>query len=121
MLEKYIGEKCLVCGEVFTDTDDIVVCPDCGSPYHRECWDKEGCCIKTDLHEAGLSWQPEAERPGADGEPIRCSRCGQENPPEGLFCNRCGLPLNTASLNQSRAFNEPPPNGAPGYGPYGQQ
>ena len=41
----HTGEKCFVCGQVFTDNDDVVVCPDCGTPYHRACWQKNGACV----------------------------------------------------------------------------
>ena len=34
--------KCPVCGEQFKKGDDIVVCPECGAPHHRECYEKEG-------------------------------------------------------------------------------
>ena len=36
--------KCPVCNKQFKESDDIVVCPDCGAPHHRECWEKEGKC-----------------------------------------------------------------------------
>ena len=29
----YTGKKCIVCGGVFSENDDIVVCPECGTPY----------------------------------------------------------------------------------------
>ena len=29
---KYKGEKCAACGKEFTEDDDVVVCPECGSP-----------------------------------------------------------------------------------------
>ena len=40
----YIGEICPVCGKSFTADDDIVVCPDCGTPHHRECYKTENKC-----------------------------------------------------------------------------
>ena len=48
--------QCPVCGLNFTDEDDIVVCPECGTPYHRACWKEQGACINTVLHETGQSW-----------------------------------------------------------------
>ena len=33
----YTGLECPICGEKFTAQDDIVVCPECGAPYHRAC------------------------------------------------------------------------------------
>ena len=41
----YTGIKCPVCEKTFTKQDDVVVCPECGAPYHRECYQKEGHCI----------------------------------------------------------------------------
>ena len=36
-MSNYTGCKCPVCQQPFTETDDIVVCPECGAPYHRAC------------------------------------------------------------------------------------
>lgn len=37
----YTGKKCPICSEKFKADDDIVVCPKCGAPYHRSCYEKE--------------------------------------------------------------------------------
>lgn len=103
MLEKYIGEKCMVCGEAFNDSDDMVVCPDCGTPYHRACWQEKGSCINTELHTTGQIWQPEIEEPAQ--EMIRCVRCGTDNPSTMHFCGQCGLPLNSNEGDIPRPFN----------------
>lgn len=55
---KYKGEKCFFCNEEFKDNDDIVVCPDCGTPYHKECYRQAGECVNHQLHESGGYWQP---------------------------------------------------------------
>ena len=117
-MSNYTGTKCISCGEYFKDSDDVVVCPECGTPYHRECYIKEGSCINELLHESGESWQPEYESHTTDGEqgsaePLKCIRCGAVNPPEGLFCNKCGMPL-TVNQNAERPFNsQPNMNGMP--------
>lgn len=106
-MSNYIGTKCISCGERFKEGDDVVVCPECGTPYHRECYLKEGHCINTKLHETGQSWVPENENGGNfehSGEPLRCIRCGAVNPLDGLFCNKCGMPLN-ANRDAQRPFN----------------
>lgn len=46
----YTGIKCPVCDKPFQPGDDIVVCPQCGAPYHRECYQQEGKCKFDDLH-----------------------------------------------------------------------
>ncbi len=35
-MPKYYGCPCEGCGKPLTLQDDIVVCPDCGAPYHRD-------------------------------------------------------------------------------------
>ena len=46
----YTGLKCGLCGEDFKTDDDVVVCPECGTPVHRECWKKEGECPNYEKH-----------------------------------------------------------------------
>ena len=110
-MANYIGTKCISCDRVFKEGDDVVVCPECGTPYHRACYEKEGKCINTELHENGGTWQPhydsDTESVNTDNTPIRCPRCGETNPPDGLFCKRCGLPL-TVNADEERPFNTPP-------------
>ncbi|MBP3559631.1 MAG: DUF2628 domain-containing protein [Clostridia bacterium] len=42
--------SCPLCGQAFNDTDDVVVCPDCGTPHHRECWFNNGKCANSERH-----------------------------------------------------------------------
>lgn len=57
----YINELCPVCQKEFNQGDDIVVCPDCGTPHHRECWLAEGKCARSELHSDDYSWLPTAK------------------------------------------------------------
>ncbi len=41
---------CPVCGNDFNEDDDVVFCPECGTPHHRACWTKNGRCINENLH-----------------------------------------------------------------------
>ena len=54
---KFTGEKCVLCDEVFTDSDDVVVCPECGTPHHRDCYKKHGRCGNIYMHGTGQKWQ----------------------------------------------------------------
>ena len=58
----YTGEKCIVCGKAFGKGEDVVVCPDCGTPYHRTCYDINSRCVNDALHAAGGEWQPSQRR-----------------------------------------------------------
>lgn len=62
MQEKYRHEKCPVCENRFEkDDEDIVVCPDCGTPYHRECYMQEGECVSSHLH-GEYEWKSDKEK-----------------------------------------------------------
>ena len=53
----YIDEKCVVCGEVFYEDSDVVVCPACGAPHHRECYMKQNRCGYYLNHERKIKWE----------------------------------------------------------------
>ena len=93
-MTRYTGNHCPVCEQAFTDEDDIVVCPDCGTPYHRACWQKVGACMHKSEHAAGFEWQPEF---GPEAETAAheatCPNCGTHNQPGAAQCSHCGCPL----------------------------
>lgn len=127
----YIGEKCIVCGRTFKKGDDIVVCPDCGTPYHRECWNKNGKCINDSLHAVGKSWYEEKintekvknqekemlnrKQENQTSGRIVCRECGNVNPPNATNCINCGAPLprigdNNENNNRENSQNNPSQN-----------
>lgn len=97
----YTGIRCPICNEPFKPEDDIVVCPYCGAPYHRSCFDVEGKCVYQDKHGVDdFKWEnPEsASKPGGDaaapaGEESYkiCPRCSHRNNYNALFCDNCGF------------------------------
>lgn len=86
----YIGSSCPVCNEKFKQGDDIVVCPDCGTPYHRICWNKTGVCLHEAEHAAGFEWKSEQT---AEAVEAICRNCGTHNPAGAQRCRHCGVPL----------------------------
>lgn len=99
-MANYKGNHCPICNEAFADGDDIVVCPDCGTPYHRACWFKTGVCVHADQHGTGFEWKPDAV-PGVDDTCV-CPNCGTPNPANGHYCNHCGVPLPSNGEDSSR-------------------
>ena len=87
----------------------MVVCPECGTPYHRACYKELGHCVNEARHAEGYVWQPPKAAPGpsvpleeqphapqnkTDGEGyVMCSRCGTVNPAGQERCDLCGYPL----------------------------
>ena len=55
------NDKCPVCGELFKAEDDIVVCPDCGTPHHRDCYNKTHICANKKLHGTDFKFSRNAD------------------------------------------------------------
>lgn len=55
-MPNYEDYKCPVCNRQFTKDDDIVTCPECGTPHHRECYQLSGHCVNQGLHTSGYSF-----------------------------------------------------------------
>lgn len=88
----FINSECIVCKERFKDGDDIVVCPQCGTPYHRECYQNEGKCINTKLHEENISWSQKNSEPKQENGK-KCVSCNTVNKPHSIVCENCGASL----------------------------
>lgn len=58
----YDNTKCPVCGELFKDGDDIVTCPICGTPHHRECYKSLGTCANAKMHNNDYSFKKGNEK-----------------------------------------------------------
>ena len=102
----YRGQHCPICGKEFCDGDDIVVCPECGTPYHRECYKTAGHCVNEERHGESFEWKPETapykeektpnvgQNANDDGHKVVfCPVCGRENPAEEPNCLNCGARL----------------------------
>ena len=88
-MPKYYGCPCEGCGEPLTLQDDIVVCPDCGAPYHRDCYEKLGRCIHAPAHAAGYEWK----FPYQESELCTCPACGERTLRSESVCRCCGAAL----------------------------
>ena len=92
----YEGQTCPVCGKRFNESDDVVACPACGCPHHRDCWKQEGHCHFAADHGTERQWaqgRDEAEEVPQENPTRRCPNCGTENPEFAEFCARCGRDL----------------------------
>ncbi len=93
---KLDGRKCVVCDSYLFEEDDIVFCPDCGAPHHRDCWQSVGHCKLAEFHgtseEYKYTSEPQAE-PIAEKTkaPNTCRRCGKELEENARFCPFCGF------------------------------
>ncbi len=109
------NQVCDVCGKSFDKDSDIVVCPDCGTPHHRECWMELGHCVNRDKHGEGFEWKPIMKAPeipaGGELNELKCSNCGSVNPKGTLFCENCGTalkqPFNPNNMAGGKNYNMP--------------
>lgn len=92
----YSNQICPHCGKPLLEGEDIVVCPVCATPQHRECWMQAGHCANDALHASGYVWQKEETANNKEeysvpaGDAKICHICGSENPADSLHCGNCG-------------------------------
>ena len=118
---------CPVCQKRFENGDDVVVCPECGAPHHRECFEELGPCFYESRHAQGFNFenpdddtQPDAEAPTV----IHCPRCQAENEKTAFYCSTCGYPLQSQDRTSQDNGQQQPrgPQGIPfGFGAGGAQ
>jgi len=100
-MSKYTGVRCPVCSKKFASADDVVVCPVCGAPHHRNCYMEKGECVFQGEHITGKEWEAPRETPTEGEEPARpatkrCPGCGSHNPADSIYCQTCGNRLAAA-------------------------
>jgi len=94
-LGKYTGISCEHCHKTFIEQDDVVVCPECGAPHHRECYKELGQCALNDKHAPDFVWKPKASETAENnaGAVTFCQHCNTVNPVGARYCVMCGTPL----------------------------
>ncbi len=74
-MSRFTGKLCPVCRTAFLENNDVVVCPECGTPHHRDCYRAIGKCGVTDKHAEGFVWSgrlpDEAEAEAAPEQPVQ--------------------------------------------------
>ena len=89
---------CGVCHAYLFDDDDVVYCPVCGAPHHRECYNGVGHCAFEEAHGTKNQYKkPESGEPSerddtADKKTITCAICGESYAEGQSKCPKCGAP-----------------------------
>lgn len=117
------GISCARCHAYLFSEDDIVYCPVCGAPHHRECYNSLGHCALEEFHGTDRQYSAEKEREAKEiiaqkeasarneAENIHtCIICGEKFPKEQRVCPKCG----TANVNMPNAYAFDPLGGIDG-------
>ena len=118
---KFIGEKCPVCNNRFAADDDVVVCPECGAPHHRECYKITNKCAFEEYHGTGYKWERSAaseEKNSSVEATVSCPECGFLNKESDVICSRCGSRLHSDTNTEDRTQQEQKTGRFQGQGTY---
>ena len=105
-MENFKGVKCSICEKEFNKGEKIVVCPECGTPYHKLCYNKVDGCLFSAQHGEYIFQKPNNQKsekkelePGQDeGEEkkIKCPHCLPGYGRKSInLCENCRRPLDT--------------------------
>lgn len=100
------GQTCPICHSYLFDEDDIVHCPVCGAPHHRDCYNSLGHCGLEQFHGTNEQYDPSAfsneeqqnEQNNNDAKEekseitVQCRSCGEKYPVSSQKCPNCGTP-----------------------------
>lgn len=95
------GISCVRCKSYLFEEDDVVYCPVCGAPHHRECYNALGHCALEELHGTEneysrqrneIAEEPKEEQTENTGNLTVCEMCGGEFDPQLNACPHCHSP-----------------------------
>lgn len=106
---RYTGNNCDGCKKPFLDDEDIVVCPECATPQHRECYNEKGGCVNAHLHGTDFVWKGRVNTKktifsstlikDTEAEDIICPHCGEKNPAGSKECRNCSMKFTMFGVN----------------------
>ena len=106
---KLEGRKCVVCHSYLFDDDDVVFCPECGAPHHRDCYNTVGKCGLESLHGTDAEYKftpveepekaPESEAKKAEGRV--CPVCGEKIEEDAKYCPFCSTRLGGVEIHSN--------------------
>lgn len=106
---RYTGNSCDGCKKPLQENEDIVVCPECATPQHRECYDEKGECVNAHLHGTDFVWKGEVSTKKSvlsstlvrdpEAEDIICPHCKHTSPSGSNECKNCGMKFTMFGVN----------------------
>ncbi len=93
--------KCARCSAYLFENDDVVFCPECGAPHHRECYSALGHCALEEFHGTQNQYSANDEPQNIKSENsqedkkedyIVCNNCHEKYPVTEKYCLKCHSP-----------------------------
>lgn len=114
---------CPICGQEIAkeavERGDAVICPDCGTSYHKACWEKAGGCVtfacpsKPKVQtQTQQPYQQQEQQQQEEKKMKYCSHCGKEILDEAVICPHCGCMVG----NPQYTYNQTPEADIPSTG-----
>ncbi len=106
------NKQCQICKGYLFEDDDIVICPECGAPHHRDCWQTTGHCgVETD-HGTDRQYDKvqaaKKEEETSDGEEKTCPHCKRiSKSHDGDFCPYCGQSYDSKGNRNHQQYGDP--------------
>ncbi len=99
------GQKCPICNSYLFAEDDVVFCPTCGAPHHRDCFKAVGHCGLEHTHGTDEQYDrlkktqdhnqtQQPQEPEQTQNPEICPNCKNRLTEDMLVCPYCGRPRN---------------------------
>ena len=98
------GKSCPACKAYLFDEDDVVYCPVCGAPHHRDCYEALGHCAleayhgtdkqydKLEQNKTSGAAEPKNHNSAAERSENVCAACGNAYDANLPSCPNCGAP-----------------------------
>ena len=111
-MSRFKNKLCPVCRIAFNEDEDIVVCPDCGTPHHRECYMKIGHCGIEEYHAKGFVWNgllPDQTKEQASASTAQSEQAANNETAQHAENHTVAQPMHADTQNSHHA--ELPPMG----------
>lgn len=108
-MSRFLNKLCPVCEKRFEENDDIVVCPECGTPHHRACYAKNNACGVVAHHIDGFEWKgalPWEESPAEEPAPAPSEE--RSEPPSFMagISTEGSAPFQALEIDPEKAYKE---------------
>ncbi len=89
-------KTCVVCHSYLFDDDDVVYCPVCGAPHHRDCYNSIGECGLAKYHGTQNQYDKLKEEYEAHAKKESAENTENEEKEDLIKCNICGNSYNAS-------------------------